>query len=364
VGDTSLREFILSLLDWARIRNKPSTFAPAAHDLNGTAHNALTGAVENNFLASSATGKPKDSGANAGSFDAAGLAAAAYSASVSDLSTHAGNATAHHSNANDPSAGEKAALAGTSGTPGALNAYVTNDDARNTNARTPSAHAASHVTGDDKLQFAATARAYGRNTSGSGDIEEVTIEQMLNWIASSARGDMLRRGATNWERFAKGTAGQVLTMGADDPAWAAAAVGTVYASPISWNMLTRAPDAIGQGTWVVALTGTVAYAGVFYNSSAANGDNFSVGVRVPSGTYTLRIHSLKETNRAIADIDIDGTEVHSVDLYAAASDFVISVTGLSLGGAHVIKIRSDGKNASSSGYVISVQEIELIRTGD
>jgi hypothetical protein len=49
-------------------------------------------------------------------------------------------ATQHHTNANDPAAGEKAALAGTSGTPGAANKYVTNDDSRNTNARAPTAH--------------------------------------------------------------------------------------------------------------------------------------------------------------------------------------------------------------------------------
>src|SRR5688572_27383163 len=52
-----------------------------------------------------------------------------------------------HDNANDPSAGEKAALAGTSGVPGVGNEYVTDDDARNTNARTPTAHAASHQNG-------------------------------------------------------------------------------------------------------------------------------------------------------------------------------------------------------------------------
>lgn len=55
---------------------------------------------------------------------------------------------ATHSNANDPSAGEKSALAGTNGTPGAGNRFVTDSDPRNTNARTPSAHAhvASEVT--------------------------------------------------------------------------------------------------------------------------------------------------------------------------------------------------------------------------
>jgi hypothetical protein len=45
-----------------------------------------------------------------------------------------------HSNANDPTSDEKAAMAGTSGTPGSSNKYVTNDDARNTDARTPTSH--------------------------------------------------------------------------------------------------------------------------------------------------------------------------------------------------------------------------------
>ena len=49
-------------------------------------------------------------------------------------------ATDHHSNVNDPTAGEKSALGGTSGTPGAANKFMTDEDPRNTNARTPSAH--------------------------------------------------------------------------------------------------------------------------------------------------------------------------------------------------------------------------------
>jgi hypothetical protein len=47
---------------------------------------------------------------------------------------------ATHSNANDPTSGEKAALPGTSGTPSGTNKYVTNDDVRNTNDRYPTTH--------------------------------------------------------------------------------------------------------------------------------------------------------------------------------------------------------------------------------
>lgn len=48
--------------------------------------------------------------------------------------------TLDHANTNDPTSGEKLALAGTSGTPGTGNEYVTDDDARNTNTRTPTSH--------------------------------------------------------------------------------------------------------------------------------------------------------------------------------------------------------------------------------
>ena len=51
-----------------------------------------------------------------------------------------------HSNANDPTTDQKAALPGTSGTPSGTNKYVTNADPRNTDARTPVAH--NHVATD------------------------------------------------------------------------------------------------------------------------------------------------------------------------------------------------------------------------
>lgn len=54
-------------------------------------------------------------------------------------------------------------------------------------------------------------------------VKQLTLDGLLNLastkIASEARGDMLRRGASGWERLAKGTSGQVLTMGANDPDW-------------------------------------------------------------------------------------------------------------------------------------------------
>lgn len=71
-----------------------------------------------------------------------------------------------------------------------------------------------------KLADLATQRLIGRNTGSTGVPEAVTAQQLLNWVPSSARGDILVRGASDWDRLAKGTAGYVLTSDGTDTAWA------------------------------------------------------------------------------------------------------------------------------------------------
>lgn len=70
-----------------------------------------------------------------------------------------------------PTADQKAALAGSDGTPGSGNKYVTDSDARNTNARTPSAHASSHVPGGtDAISESGVALATRYGTGRDGDL--------------------------------------------------------------------------------------------------------------------------------------------------------------------------------------------------
>ena len=74
-----------------------------------------------------------------------------------------------------------------------------------------------------KIQdITASQRLLGRNTAGAGVTEEVTLSQLLDWIGSAARGDILYRGAAAWARLAAGTAGQKLQTGGAgaDPTWA------------------------------------------------------------------------------------------------------------------------------------------------
>lgn len=77
-----------------------------------------------------------------------------------------------HSSANDPAAGEKAALAGTSGTPGAGNKYVTDGDARMSDARTPTAH--THDAGDVATGTLAAARLPAATDAAQGAVELAT----------------------------------------------------------------------------------------------------------------------------------------------------------------------------------------------
>ena len=76
-----------------------------------------------------------------------------------------------------------------------------------------------------KIQNVANQRALGRNTTGSGVMEELTLSQMLDW-ASSTRGTILYRGAAGWAALGPGTSGHFLqTAGAGaDPLWASTSI--------------------------------------------------------------------------------------------------------------------------------------------
>ncbi len=91
------------------------------------------------------------------------------------------NAT--HSNANDPTANEKAALAGTSGAPAVGNRYVTDADARLSDTRVAAAHAASHQNGGaDEVAVAAPAADAIPKALGTGKLDN-------GWINRQVRGD-------------------------------------------------------------------------------------------------------------------------------------------------------------------------------
>lgn len=74
-----------------------------------------------------------------------------------------------------------------------------------------------------KIQdVSATARILARKTAGAGDVEEATISEVLDFLGGAARGDIIYRGASDWNNLAAGVSGQFLqTLGnTADPVWA------------------------------------------------------------------------------------------------------------------------------------------------
>lgn len=72
-----------------------------------------------------------------------------------------------------------------------------------------------------KMQDIATDRLIGRKTASSGDPEECTLSEVLDFIGSAAQGDILYRGASGWARLAAGTVRQYLKTGGSgaNPSW-------------------------------------------------------------------------------------------------------------------------------------------------
>lgn len=127
-----------------------------------------------------------------------------------DISTHTGIATAHHDNSSDPSATQKLALAGTSGTPSGTNEYVTDVDPRMTDARTPVAHdqTASTITDfDDEVDNNTSVVANTAKVTNATHTGDVTGSDALTISSDSVTYDKMQDTTTTDKILGRSTAG-------------------------------------------------------------------------------------------------------------------------------------------------------------
>lgn len=130
-----------------------------------------------------------------------------------------------------------------------------------------------------------------------------------------------------------------------------------------YGLCLSAPSAVGQGTW--ELQGTAYLDKQMFNASRVDGDNISFDVSLRAGTYSIDMTVYLDNYNGVMDIDFDGIEKGSMDLYAGAdSSSVYSITGIVVATDKVvtIKFRVDGKNGSSSGYGIGFGSVNIGRT--
>jgi hypothetical protein len=92
--------------------------------------------------------------------------------------------------------------------------------------QSPTASSSSGTLADDsvtnaKLANMAASTIKARKTASTGDPEDCTLSEVLDFIGSAAQGDILYRGSASWARLAAGTSGQYLkTLGTGaNPAW-------------------------------------------------------------------------------------------------------------------------------------------------
>lgn len=143
-----------------------------------------------------------------------------------------------------------------------------------------------------KMQnVSATSRVIGRRTAGAGDPEECTLSEVLDFLGSAARGDILYRGASAWFYLPPGNSGEVLqTQGVGaDPQWA-----TVQSSQLGFSDLPFYFEPLTtRGSWSKqnvrnGSTTTDSFGGLF--ASSVQGTATGVSVTATSA-YTRQLRT-------------------------------------------------------------------------
>jgi hypothetical protein len=191
-----------------------------------------------------------------------------------------------------------------------------------------------------------------------------------------AAGDLAKgTGANTADKLTKGAAGTLLVAGATTISWVDVLPWHVVIVPMIWT-----PDAT-TGTWGMSAGHTTAGAtfpfyvpgtaadsggaGHVANSTSAQDDAIAWDVILAAGTWDFHAWVRRSTNTGIITLQQDGSDMGTVDTYAAAADAAkVSVTGwtVSTTGKKRMNLKVATKNASSSSYQITLFGVEFRRT--
>ncbi len=135
-------------------------------------------------------------------------------------------------------------------------------------------------------------------------------------------------------------------------------------SPLIYEVETLSLTSSGQPFGTTAWSGFPDGLGAFLNA-VAPGNFITFTINVPqAGTYDLHTNSKNLTTRCIFQLSFDGKNVGTPqDEYSSTvvyKDFDLGPVTISTAGNHTVTFTVTGKNASSTGYVISLDNIRLL----
>lgn len=149
---------------------------------------------------------------------------------------------------------------------------------------------------DDAITYAkiqnvsATSRVLGRKTAGAGDVEELTLSEVLDFVGSAAQGDILYRGASAWTRLAAGTNRQRLLTGGSgaNPSWGGGAVG-LFSGSLSGSTvdITNIPS---HYTMLLLSVASFSFSGAGASLRIQGSDNNGSSFDTTAGNYTGIYH--------------------------------------------------------------------------
>ncbi len=124
-------------------------------------------------------------------------------------------------------------------------------------------------------------------------------------------------------------------------------------------------DSVTQGTWIASASASYPLQLVYFNSTAADGDEIHFSGFMGAGTYTLKLLAAQRTDNGIVKIYIDGDLVGTFDKYGSTDNNKIYTQAsivVAASGVKDIKMVVDGKHASSTNHYNHFISLSFYRT--